>query len=124
MALGAVAIALSSATAREHASWQDAADREGQRYGVEGEYVRAGMEGRATQSAVIQGGGMPADPNARTSLDWLLILVTTSLFGVLAVMARLPHVDIALGWAIALTVAMLALLTTCALAIWRTTRFR
>jgi len=124
MALGAVAIALSSATAREHSSWQDAADREGQRYGVEGEYVRAGMEGRATQSAVIQGGGMPADPNARTSLDWLLILVTTSLFGVLAVMARLPHVDIALGWAIALTVAMLALLTTCALAIWRTTRFR
>ncbi len=47
MALGAVAIALSSATEREHSSWQDAADREGRRYGVEDEYVRAGMEGRA-----------------------------------------------------------------------------
>jgi len=124
MALGAVAIALSSATAREHASWQDAADREGQRYGVEGEYVRAGMEGRATPSAEIQGRGLPADPNARTLLDWLLILVTTGLFATLAVMARLPHIDIALGWAIALTMAMLALLATCAAALWRTTRFR
>ena len=45
MALGAVAIALSSATEREHSSWQDAAEREGERYGVEDEYVRAGMEG-------------------------------------------------------------------------------
>ena len=45
MALGAVAIALSSATEREHTSWQDAANREGHRYGVEDEYVRAGMEG-------------------------------------------------------------------------------
>ncbi len=46
MALGAVAIALSSATEREHSRWQDAAAREGRRYGVEEEYVRAGMEGR------------------------------------------------------------------------------
>lgn len=114
MALGAVAIALSSATDREHASWQDAAEREGQRYGVEGEYVRAGMEGRAHGSTAT----------GRTILDWLLILVTTGLFGVLAVMAKLPHIDIALGWAVALTVAMLALLATCGIALWRTTRFR
>ena len=102
MALGAVAIALSSASAREHSSWRDAADREGQRYGVEDEYVRAGMEGRAM----------------------LLILVTTGLFSVLALIAKLPHIDIAFGWAIALTVAMLALLATCGIALWRTTRFR
>jgi hypothetical protein len=114
MALGAVAIALSSATDREHASWQDAAEREGQRYGVESEYVRAGMEGRAHGSTAT----------GRTILDWLLILVTTGLFGVLAVMAKLPHIDIALGWAVALTVAMLALLATCGIALWRTTRFR
>ncbi len=114
MALGALSIALSSATAREHSSWQDAADREGQRYGVEGEYVRAGMEGRAYGAASTR----------RTILDWLLILVTTGLFIILAVMAQLPHMDIALGWAVALTIAMLALLATCGIALWRTTRFR
>ena len=114
MALGAVAIALSSATEREHSSWQDAAQREGKRYGVEGEYVRAGMEGR-------QFGAGPSD---RTLLDWILILGTTALFVVLAVMARLPHLDIAIGWAVALTIAMLALLATCGIALWRTTRFR
>ena len=114
MALGAVAIALSSATEREHSSWQDAAQREGKRYGVEDEYVRAGMEGR-------QFGAGPSD---RTLLDWFLILGTTALFVVLAVMARLPHMDIATGWAVALTIAMLALLATCGIALWRTTRFR
>ena len=117
MALGAVAIALSSATEREHSSWQDAADREGQRYGVEGEYVRAGMEGREMAGRAI-------GPTSRTILDWLLILGTTGLFVVLATMAKLPHMDIGVGWAAALTVAMLALLATCGIALWRTTRFR
>ena len=114
MALGAVAIALSSATEREHSSWQDAAEREGQRYNVQGEYVRAGMEGR-------QFGATSSD---RTLLDWLLIFGTTVLFAILAVMARAPHVDIAAGWAAALIIAMLALLATCGIALWRTTRFR
>ena len=113
MALGALAIALSSATEREHSSWQDAADREGQRYGVEGEYVRAGMEGRDFGAA----------PAARTFLDWLLIFGTTVLFILLGVVASLPHMDISLGWAVALTVAMFALLVTCGIALWRTTHF-
>ena len=117
MALGAVAIALSSATAREHSSWQDAADREGQRYGVEGEYVRAGMEGREME-------GRASVATSRTVLDWMLILGTTALFVVLATMAKLPHMEIGLGWAMLLTVAMLSLLVTCGIALWRTTRFR
>ena len=114
MALGAVAIALSSASAREHSSWQDAAHREGRRYGVEDEYVRAGMEGRA----------YGAGASSRTLLDWLLILGTTGLFLALAVLARLPRVGISLGWASALAVAMLALLSSCGIALWRTTRFQ
>jgi len=114
MALGAVAIALSSATEREHASWQDAADREGRRYSVEGEYVRAGMEGRAYEAGATR----------RTLLDWLIILGATALFVVLAFAARLPHIEIGFGWAVALTVAMLSLLATCGIALWRTTRFR
>jgi hypothetical protein len=116
MALGAVAIALSSATEREHSRWQDAAEREGRRYGVEGEYVRAGMEGREME-------GRPR-ATARSILDWLLILGTTGLFIALATMAKLPHIDIGLGWAGLLTLAMLALLATCGIALWRTTRFR
>jgi drug/metabolite transporter (DMT)-like permease len=124
MALGAVAIALSSATEREHSSWQDAARREGLRYGVEGEYVRAGMEGREMTGKDLAGKPSHAVPNARTFLDWLLIVGATAIFALLAVMARLPQMDIALGWAIALSVVMLALLATCGIALWRTTRFR
>ena len=114
MALGAVAIALSSATGQEHASWQDAADREGKRYGIEDEYVRAGMEGRESSAA----------SGRRAPLDWLLIGGTTAIFLALAAIARLPVMDINLGWAVVLAAAMLALLATCAIALWRTTRFR
>src|SRR3984957_18005080 len=123
MALGAVAIALSSATEREHSSWQDAAVREGQRYGIEDEYVRAGMEGRDMKFQTLHSEAS-GSPSHRTLLDWLLILVTTALFIMLAVLATFPHVDIAAGWAAALAIAMLALLATCGMALWRTTRFR
>ena len=125
MALGAVAIALSSATEREHGAWQDAAQREGDRYGVEGEYVRAGMEGRETRSEGITSAGTShAEPGGRTVLDWLLILGATGIFAVLAVMAKFPQLDIAWSWAGTLTLAMIALLATCGVALWRTTRFR
>jgi len=114
MAAGAVAIALSSATEKEHSSWRDAAHREGERYGVEREYVRAGMEGKSFGTA----------SHARSIIDWILILGTTILFAGLAVLARLPHVEVSLGWAVALTLAMLALLAVGGTALWRTTRFR
>lgn len=114
MALGAVAIALSSAAEREHSSWQEAADREGQRYNVENAYVRAGMEGRQHGSV----------SNSRTVLDWLLILGTTAMFIALATIARLPSMEIGMTWAVALTVTMLVLMAACGVALWRTTRFR
>ena len=114
MALGAVAIALSSATEDEHSSWKDAARREGERYGVEDEFVRAGMEGRAYESA----------SSRRSSLDWLLILLTTALFVVLAIVSKPPQVDVSFGSAAALTVLMFTLMAACGVALWRTTRFR
>lgn len=114
MALGAVAIALSSAAEREHSSWQEAADREGQRYNVENAYVRAGMEGRQHGSV----------SNSRTVLDWLLILGTTAMFVALATIAQLPSMEIGMTWAVALTVTMLVLMGACGVALWRTTRFR
>ena len=114
MALGAVAIALSSATEDEHSSWKDAAQREGERYGVEDEYVRAGMEGRAYAPAA----------SGRSALDWLLIVLATTLFASLAVISKPPQVDISFGWCAALGVVMVTLMAACGVALWRTTRFR
>jgi hypothetical protein len=114
MAAGAVAIALSSATEREHSSWRDAAQREGERYGVEDEYVRADMEGNSYGTV----------SHGRSLIDWVLILGTTALFIVLASVASLPRMQISMTWAVALTTAMLALLAAGGFALWRTTRFR
>jgi hypothetical protein len=114
MGLGALAIALSSASEREHLSWRDAAQRESHRYGVEDGYVRAGMEGRE-----FGGGG-----KRRTLIDGMLIAGTTAVFIVLAVVARVPRVDMHLSWAAALAAAMLVLLASCGITLWRTTGFR
>jgi glucose uptake protein GlcU len=114
MAAGAVAIALSSATEREHSSWRDAAGRESRRYSVEAEYVQAGIEGRS----------YGATPSSRSFLDWLLMLTTTALFIALASVAQFPRVEFAASWAVVLTLAMLGLLAACGLALWRTTGFR
>lgn len=114
MALGALAISLSSATEREHSSWQDAAAREGRHYGVKEDYVRAGLEGRAYE----------AGPVRRTLVDWLLIAGTTGLFAILAAIAKFPHVEASTTWAVMLAVTMLVLLAACGTALWRTTRFR
>jgi len=114
MGLGALAIALSSASEREHSSWRDAAEREGQRYGVEGGYVRAGMEGRE-----FEGGG-----KRRTLIDGILIAGTTAVFVLLAAVARVPRMDMHLTWAAALAAAMLVLLVSCGITLWRTTGFR
>jgi hypothetical protein len=124
MALGAVAIALSSATEREHSSWQDAAEREGTKYGVEGDYVRASMEGREMKGRRIEGIETEAVPLRRSWIDWALIVGTTGIFVALASVAQLPRVDFSLGWAVAVTLAMLWLMVSCALALWRTTKFR
>jgi hypothetical protein len=113
MAAGAGAIALSSATGKEHTRWYDAAEREGQRYGIEAEYVRAALEGRET----VQG------RTTRTGLDWALVILTTAVFAIFAALARLPRM--ALNWsaALLLTLAMLFLLLVCGIALWRITRF-
>jgi drug/metabolite transporter (DMT)-like permease len=113
MALGAAAIALSSATGREHSCWQDAAEREGKLYGVEGGYVRANMEGRPFQ----------VGSSRRTLLDWLLVCGVTAIFGAVAAIARFPRIDVDWGWAAAVSAAMLVLLAGCGIALWRTTRF-
>jgi len=113
MVVGAIAIALSSATDREHSRWQAAAEREGQRYHIEDAYVRASMEGRD-----LNGG-----TSRRNLIDWLLVAGVTAVFVALAAMARMPRVDINLKWAALVSAAMVILLGACAIALWRTTRF-
>ncbi len=118
-AAGAGAIALSSVTGKEHARWKQAAEREGERYKVDADYVQAGLSGnQATDTS-----GQPAVPSRRTWLDWLLVIAATAIFITLAVLARTP--TMALNWPalVTLAVAMLIFLLACGLALWRVTRF-
>src|SRR5256886_6937543 len=63
MARGGVAIALASARGAEHRRWQEAATREGDRYGIDPAYVRAALAG---ESASVS-------PSRRSWVDWALV---------------------------------------------------
>jgi hypothetical protein len=113
MALGAGVIAFSSVSRREHLRWQEAAAREGARYGVDPAYTRARGEGRETSTT----------RHRRTWIDWLVVSgATATLIGFGAV-ARAPQLAIRWEWAAVLALATLGALVGCGLALWRTTRF-
>jgi drug/metabolite transporter (DMT)-like permease len=112
MALGAAAIALSTARGAEHRRWREAAGREAERYGVDGAYVEAGLSGNATEAR-----------RSRTPWDWLIVGAATGVFVWFAGNARAPQLAIDPGWAVGLGIAMIALLVGCGLALWRATRF-
>jgi glucose uptake protein GlcU len=122
MAAGAGAIALSSVAAKEHARWKQAADREGQRYKVDADYVQAALSGHDPINA-SDSSGQPATQSSRTWLDYLLVITVTTIFITLGVLARAPN--LALNWPalVALTAAMLIFLIACGFALWRITRF-
>lgn len=111
MAAGAGAIAFASAPGREYRRWQEAGARESARYGVDPSYVNARMAGNDEGAA------------RRGALDWLLVLVATAIFVAAAAVARVPALDIAWGWAAALTIALFGFLVAGGVALWRTTRF-
>jgi hypothetical protein len=111
MALGACAIALSTAPGTEHRRWQEAARREAERYGVELAYVAARLS------------GYDPDASRRRSLwDWLIVGAATAVFIGFAANAQAPELQIQHAWALGLTLAMLGLLGGCGFALWRTTR--
>jgi drug/metabolite transporter (DMT)-like permease len=111
MALGAGAIALSTAARAEHRRWQEAAQREAERYGVEPAYVSTRLSGYEIDP-----------PRRRTVWDWLIVGAATAVFVGFAINARAPELQIQYGWVLGLTLLMLALLGGCGLALWRTTR--
>src|SRR5881296_3346290 len=114
MMLGVGAIAFSSATGQEQTRWKEAAIRESDRYGVAADFVEARMDGRQLLTE--------AKPS-RGALDWLLVVLATSLFVIFAAMARVPQLSLHWGPAALLTAALFLLLIVCGLALWRTTRF-
>lgn len=112
MALGAAAIAFSTAPVSEHACWQDAAQREATRYGVEPGYVAARLSGHDPDAA-----------RSRTVWDWLIVAAATAVFLGFAALAERPQLAMDHAWALGLALAMLGLLIGCGVALWRTTRF-
>jgi len=114
MMAGVAAIALSSASGGEKVRWQEAATREGDRYGIASDFLHARMEGRATQGDATSG---------RSIWDWLLVIIASAVFLFFAAIARVP--TIALNWpaAFVLSAASLVLLILCGRALYRTTRF-
>src|SRR5208337_3082546 len=104
MMLGVGAIALSSATGKEQQHWKEAAQREGERYGVAADDVAARFEGR--QAA---GESLPS----RSAVDWLLVAAASAVLVVFAAMARVPQFSFRWGPALALAAALLLLLFLC-----------
>jgi hypothetical protein len=115
MVVGAALIASSSVTSSEHVRWQEAAQRESLRYGIDDDYVQAGLSGagRATEPIHVR----------RSWLDWFLIFTTTAVFIVLATQARRPELKLNWTAAIALSAALFIFLLLCGRVLWRTTRF-
>jgi drug/metabolite transporter (DMT)-like permease len=115
MAAGAGAIVLSTVGGRERARWEEAAQREGQRYGVNANYVQAGLEGKFREDVERQ--------QRRNWLDWVLVVVATAVFISLAVLARAPQMTLNGNALAALCIAMFIFLAGCGVALWKITRF-
>jgi drug/metabolite transporter (DMT)-like permease len=114
MILGVGAIAASSATRQEQHRWREAAMRESWRYGVPSDYVEARFEGRQAASEIHP---------RRTLIDWLLVILATSILAGFATIARVPDLSIRWEPALGLTVVAFVLLFLCGKKLWRTTRF-
>jgi hypothetical protein len=113
MALGAGVIALSSVTRNEHSEWEEAALREGRRYGVDAEYTRARGQGRDVSAARFR----------RTWVDWLVVAVATATLIGFASIAEAPQLALRRDWALGLSLATLGVLAGSGIALWKTTRF-
>jgi len=113
MALGAGVIAFSSVSRSERLRWQDAAAREGDRYGVDPAYTRARAAGRE----------MTAVRHRRTWIDWVVVAGATGTLIGFAAMARAPQLPLDSEWAAGLALVTIGIFGGCALALWKTTRF-
>jgi uncharacterized membrane-anchored protein len=113
MALGALAISTSSASEKEYASWNRAAMRETELYGIDPEYVKTRMEGRDINLSEL----------GRTWKDWLLIAAATLIFVGFAALAKVPHMEIQTAWLGLFAVLLVTVLGVGGVALWRITKF-
>jgi drug/metabolite transporter (DMT)-like permease len=113
MAVGAVAIAFSSAPESEYLSWKEAAQRESDLYAIDPAFVASSMEGKEKSET----------PFRRTRLDWSLVVTATSIFVAFGALAVIPHMEINWIWLAGLTSAMLVVLVACGIMMWRITGF-
>ncbi|HLA14997.1 MAG TPA: GRP family sugar transporter [Gemmatimonadaceae bacterium] len=113
MALGAAVIAFASVSRKERVRWQDAAAREGDRYGVDPAYISARAEGREATGT----------RSGRNLIDWIVVAAATATLIGFATMARAPQLPFDWEWAAALALVTLGILGGCGIALWRTTRF-
>jgi glucose uptake protein GlcU len=109
MALGAGAIALSSAKANEQSRWREAAERETRRYGLDSNYVQSRFMGEQPTYK-------------RTWLDFLLIAIAVAVIVFFARVAEVPQIQPHWGTMAALVVAMLVLAIPAVIGLWRTSR--
>ncbi len=114
MMLGVGAIALSSAGGEEQKHWKEAAEREGERYGVSAEFVAARFEGRQAVGETRP---------SRSLLDWVLVAIATAILVGFATIARVPQFSFRWGPALTLTTTLFVLLFFCGRRLWRTTQF-
>src|SRR5262249_17601294 len=103
MAAGAGTIALASVSGKEHLRWREAALRESAQYQVNSDYVEAALQGKRSLSANPQGA-------PRTWVDWLIVVLASAIFVVLAGMTRAPQIAVNAAPGLALLLAAVVLL--------------
>jgi drug/metabolite transporter (DMT)-like permease len=113
MAAGAVSIAYSSASEQEYSSWKEAAEREARLYKIPHDYVLARMHGEEYE----------AQAAGRSWFDWLVVAAATAIFVAFGVMSRVPQMEMHMGWLAALSLAMLVVILSAGIALWRVTKF-
>jgi drug/metabolite transporter (DMT)-like permease len=111
MIAGAMAVSSAIATERESTSTHEAIERECERYGLEHEHVVHAFNGTAARD------------DRREWWDWLILACAAGAFIALALKARVPALAMNYGWAVVLTVIMIATATFCAWKLHSRTRF-
>jgi drug/metabolite transporter (DMT)-like permease len=113
MILGALAISTAVASSREHASKNQALERECTRYGLSYREVLLAQTGEEFSGR----------SERRRWWDGLIVLLATALFVWLAVHAVVPPLAMNLGWIAVLSLVLLIALVGGGWALWRQTRF-
>lgn len=114
MIFGAISISVSTAAARERASWGEAMQRECDRYGLDFAELEAS-----------QAGDDPLAKKAkpRSSWDILIVVVAVGVFVALATQAERPAIHMDLRWVAVLVAPTFVVLGACGWWLWKRTNF-